>query len=29
MAADGPLGAGRADRPDVDEQDVSVRFAAG
>jgi hypothetical protein len=29
MAADGPFGAARADRPNVDEQDVPVRFAAG
>jgi hypothetical protein len=29
MAADGQLGAARSDRPDVDEQEVAVRFAAG
>lgn len=29
MAADGPFGAARSDRPDVDEKDVPVRFAAG
>jgi len=29
MAADGQFGAARSDRPDVDEQEVAVRFAAG
>jgi len=29
MAADGQFGAARSDRPDVDEQEVPVRFAAG